>query len=198
MSSRWWNPFDGMEQVAFKPVTEGYVYRAPNPWLFGRGRYYRVNENQKAELTVHHRWVMRVTFWAIVIAAGVGGPLAAPLFSEHSWMMMAFAVLVGFAIGLAINRALFLKVSPIVTGLTPASGRITQRDVFKTQVAVMSRRTMLGFAVLDLALFAMVVAGAMTGSRGWDLTAMVGAVLFGAGMVYFATLYVAKSWQARA
>jgi MFS family permease len=183
-----------MEQVAFKPVAEGYVYRAPNPWLFGRGRYYRVNENQKAELTVHHRWIMRSTFWTIVIAAGIGGPLAASFIPDHAWMTLAASALVGFAIGFALNLALCIKVNPIVAELAPTSGRITRRDVFKTQVAVMSPRAVLGFAVLDLALFALVVAGALHGPRGWDLTAVVGAVLFGTGMMYFAALYVAKCY----
>jgi len=198
MSTPWWNPFNGMEQVVFKPVTEGYVYRAPNPWIFGRGRYYLVNENQKAELIVHHRWVVRLTFWMIVIAAAIGTPLAAPFLSDHSWMTMAGCVLVGLAIGLVLNLALVNKVKPIVAGLTPTSSRITRTDVFRTQVAFMSPRAMLGFAVLDFALFALVVAGAVYGPRGWDLTAMGGTALFGIGMVYFAALYVAKCRQARA
>jgi len=55
MSSRWWFPFDGMEEMSFKRVPEGWVYRAPNPWLFGRGRYYLLNEKQKSEVAGHHR-----------------------------------------------------------------------------------------------------------------------------------------------
>ena len=198
MSSRWWNPFDGMEQIAFKPVAEGYVYRAPNPWLFGRGRYYQVNEDQKAELVVHHGRTMRWTFWMIVIAAGIGAPLAAPFFPDHSWMTLTASALIGFAIGFALNVALCLKVGPIVAGLAPTSRRITRGDAFRTQLAVMSRRTMLGFAVLDLTLFALVVAGALFGPRRWDLTAVLGTALFGVGMMYFAALYVAKRRHARA
>ena len=197
MSIRWWNPFDGMEQVAFKPVADGYVYRAPSLWLFGPGRYYRVNEDQKAELTVHHSRIMRLTFWMIVIAAGIGAPLAGAFFADHSWMTLAASALVGFAIGFAINMVLAVKVSPIVAGLAPTSSRITRRDVFKTQVAVMSPRAVLGFAVLDRALFALVVAGALVGPRGWDLTAVVGTALFGIGMMYFASLYVAKCYATK-
>src|SRR5712691_4345649 len=36
MSRHWWNPFDGMEELTFRPVEGGYLYAAPNPWLFGR------------------------------------------------------------------------------------------------------------------------------------------------------------------
>ena len=55
MSSRWWFPFDGMEEMSFKRVPEGWVYRVPNPWLLGRSRYYLVSEKQKSEIAGHHR-----------------------------------------------------------------------------------------------------------------------------------------------
>jgi hypothetical protein len=39
-----------LESLAFKRVSQGYVYQVPNPWVFGPGRHYLVNETQKAEL----------------------------------------------------------------------------------------------------------------------------------------------------
>ena len=34
----------------FKPVSDGYVFRAPSPWVVGPARHYLVNEAQKTEL----------------------------------------------------------------------------------------------------------------------------------------------------
>ena len=59
MSTRWWFPFDGMEEMMFKRAPEGYVYRAPNPWLFVGGKYYLLNEQQKTEIAARHRRVAR-------------------------------------------------------------------------------------------------------------------------------------------
>jgi hypothetical protein len=41
------------EQVALKHRTEGFVYRAPNTWLFGRGRYYLVNQAAEIRMIRH-------------------------------------------------------------------------------------------------------------------------------------------------
>lgn len=39
-----------MTTPRFKPVPGGYVFRVGSPWLFGRMRFYVVNEAQRAEL----------------------------------------------------------------------------------------------------------------------------------------------------
>jgi hypothetical protein len=196
MSIRWWNPFDGMEQIAFKPELGGYVYRAPNPWLFGRGRYYLVNEAEKAELAVHHRRALRFTFLVILVGAALGGPLLGSFAPSRPAITLAVAALIGLAVGFVINVLLARSLAPIVAKLTPTRARITQRDAFKQQVAVFSRRYLLGFIALEFVMFALVVASATFGPQGWDLTAMVGTALFGLGAVYFVALYVAKLKQA--
>jgi hypothetical protein len=196
MSNRWWNPFDGMEQMAFKPLADGYVYRAPNPWLFGPGRYYLVNEAQKAALVVHHRRMMQLMFWGIIAMVMIGVPLTGLFLPHRSGTMMGVSALVGLALGLCLNLLLVRRIEPIVATLPPTSARITQGDAFKRQVAIFSRRYLLGFAALDFVLLALVVSTAVFGSTGWDLMAIVGSLLFGAGMIYFLVLYVAKRRQA--
>jgi hypothetical protein len=191
MNNRWWFPFRGMEQIAFKRVPEGYVYQAPNPWLFGRGRYYVVNEAQQAELSACHRQMWRHLFWAIVIGAGVALPFAAPRFEEHSVVTLGISVLIGLVIGFAVNLHLAGKVRPLLAGLTPTAERITQSDIFKTQVAVFSRGHVIFFALLSLALFVLTILPPLTGAR-WDFTALIGAPLFGLGAIYWLALYVAK------
>src|SRR5580693_7314394 len=39
-----------IDAMLFKPVPGGFIYRAPNPWIFGRADHYVVNEQQKAEV----------------------------------------------------------------------------------------------------------------------------------------------------
>ena len=51
--------YDGLEEVAFKPVAGGYVFQTSNPWLIGRKRRYFVNETQKAEIVTCIRQTMR-------------------------------------------------------------------------------------------------------------------------------------------
>ena len=38
--------YDGL----FKETPGGYLFRAPNPWLFGAGKHYLANEAQRAEI----------------------------------------------------------------------------------------------------------------------------------------------------
>ena len=83
MSSRWWFPFDGMEEMSFKRVPEGWVYRVPNPWLVGRSRYYLVSEKQKSEIAGHHRRMWHFLLLGIAVIAAAGAPLSLAGFDEQ-------------------------------------------------------------------------------------------------------------------
>jgi hypothetical protein len=41
---------DALSSATFKAVPGGWVYRAPNPWVFGNAPHYLVNDIQKAEI----------------------------------------------------------------------------------------------------------------------------------------------------
>jgi hypothetical protein len=99
---------------------------------------------------------------------------------------------------LTLNVMLVRRIGPLVAGLPATSARITARDAFRIQVTAYPYRSAIIFALIDLTLFVLFVANAMFGTRGWDLYAVVGAVLFGAGMIYFAALCIAKRRQAAA
>ena len=114
MVRRWWHPFDGMEQLSFKPVPKGFVYRAPNPWLFGPGRHYVVSEPQRAALSVHHRTMMRQVFWMIVVASALGAPLAGQFLALQSYALVGFGAFVGLVIGFVLNAMLVHKIKPII------------------------------------------------------------------------------------
>jgi len=192
MSRRWWNPFDGMEQLSFKPAADGFLYRAPNPWLIGRARHYVVSAEQKEVLAIHHRTMLRRMFWMIVLMGALAGPMAAAFVSEHGIAFIGFGAALGLVVGGAINALLARKVRPIIAGLAPSSERITQREMFGTQVATFPRGYVLGFAALSLGLLAMSALRPILDPAGRDLISVAGIVLFGFATVYWSALYVAK------
>jgi hypothetical protein len=196
MSSRWWFPFDGMEEMSFKRVPEGWVYRVPNPWLLGRSRYYLVSEKQKSEIAGHHRRMWLFLLLGIAVIAAVGAPLTLAGFDEQQVVLsLATAALLGLIVGFAANAWLCRTIRPIIANLTPTTQRITQSEVLNTQIAVFSRGYLLFFGSLSLLLFALIALQPLLTSAGWDARSLCGAMLFGAGTIYWFALYIAKRRQ---
>jgi hypothetical protein len=73
--------------ILFKPVAGGYVYRRPNAWVFGVGRHYFVNEQQKAEILGRIKSSSRQLFWITGL----------------SWV--ALSVLLGTAVSMWVDPA---------------------------------------------------------------------------------------------
>jgi hypothetical protein len=187
-----WSPFDRMEEVAFKPVAGGYVYRAPNPWLVGAARYYLVTAEQKAELASLHRRMMRNMFWLLMLIVVVAVPLMGAFWHDHSWKALAASAAAGLVLGVLLNLWLVHKVQPIIAGLPQSNERITRGDAFKTQVATFSPGFVIGFGLLSFALLMLFILYAVLGPQGFDFNAMVGVLIFGPGTLYWAALYVMK------
>lgn len=196
MSSRWWFPFDGMEEMSFKRVPEGWVYRVPNPWLLGRSRYYLVSEKQKSEIAGHHRRMWLFLLLGIAVIAAVGAPLTLAGFDEQQVVLsLATAALLGLIVGFVANAWLCRTIRPIIADLPPTTQRITQSEVLNTQIAVFSRGYLLFFGSLSLLLFALIALQPLLTSAGWDARSLCGALLFGAGTIYWFALYIAKRRQ---
>jgi hypothetical protein len=196
MSSRWWFPFDGMEEMSFKRVPEGWVYRVPNPWLLGRSRYYLVSEKQKSEIAGHHRRMWLFLLLGIAVIAAVAAPLTLAGFDEQQVVLsLATAALLGLIVGFAANAWLCRTIRPIIANLTPTTQRITQSEGLNTQIAVFSRGYLLFFGSLSLLLFALIALQPLLTSAGWDARSLIGALLFGAGTIYWFALYIAKRRQ---
>ena len=148
MSSRWWFPFDGMEEMSFKRVPEGWVYRAPNPWLLGRSRYYLVSEKQKSEIAGHHRRMWLFLLLGIAVIAAVGAPLTLAGFDDQQVVLsLATAALLGLIVGFVANAWLCRTIRPIIADLPPTTQRIAQSEVLNTQIAVFSRGYLLVFRI---------------------------------------------------
>ena len=196
MSSRWWFPFDGMEEMSFKRVPEGWVYRVPNPWLLGRSRYYLVSEKQKSEIAGHHRRMWLFLLLGIAVIAALGAPLTLAGFDDQQVVLsLATAALLGLIVGFVANAWLCRTIRPIIADLTPTTQRITQSEVINTQIAVFSRGYLLFFGSLSLLLFALIALQPLLTSAGWDARSLCGALLFGAGTIYWFALYIAKRRQ---
>jgi len=196
MSSRWWFPFDGMEEMSFKRVPEGWVYRAPNPWLLGRSRYYLVSEKQKSEIAGHHRRMWLFLLLGIAVIAAVGAPLTLAGFDEQQVVLsLATAALLGLIVGFVANAWLWRTIRPIIADLPPTTQRIAQSEVLNTQIAVFSRGYLLFFGSLSLLLLALIALQPLLTSAGWDARSLCGALLFGAGTIYWFALYIAKRRQ---
>jgi hypothetical protein len=200
MSRQWWNPFDGMEELTFRPVDGGFLYRAPNRWVFGRYRHYFANADQKAALASAHRTMMRQTFWTIIIGAAFCAPIAGVFLPSHSnaqqLAYLGVSALIGLAIGLTLNFLLLQKVNPIIATLTPSNDRITRRDTF-AQTTTFSRGYVLCFTVLSFVMLALSAARPIFDPAGRDLIAVIGTTLFGFCTVYWCAIYIAK-WRREA
>jgi hypothetical protein len=145
-----------IDAMLFKPVPGGFIYRAPNPWIFGRADHYIVNEQQKAELLgmlVAPRPLLRLTvIVAAVMAWGVAMGTFGWIFSGHEdptagdaviMILMTFAALF-LALHLALRRKL-RRMQPILAAATPTTAAITSNEIraairkttsFKTAVVV--------------------------------------------------------------
>jgi len=192
MAHHWWHPLDGMQELSFKPVAGGCLYRAPSPWLFGPARHYVVSKEQKATLALHHRTMLRLAFWLIVMMGALAVPLAGLFLPTQSLAFIGASMLIGLAIGLSLNAWLVHKVKPIIAGLTPSAERITQRQMFGTQASTFSRRYVLGFAALSFVMLALSAARPIFDPAGRDLIAIIGIGLFGLATIYWCALYLAQ------
>jgi hypothetical protein len=185
-----------MEEMSFKRVPEGWVYRVPNPWLLGRSRYYLVSEKQKSEIAGHHRRMWLFLLLGITVITAVGAPLTLAGFDEQQVVLsLATAALLGLIVGFVANAWLCRTIRPIIADLTPTTQRITQSEVLNTQIAVFSRGYLLFFGSLSLLLFALIALQPLLTSAGWDARSLCGAMLFGAGTIYWFALYIAKRRQ---
>jgi hypothetical protein len=204
MSSRWWypSPFDRMEELSFKPIPEGWIFRPPKPWLFGPGHHYLINEVQKSELSIHLRQMLRVFERGIMIIVIVGVAIVvplAPVLNEHPAMSFAGlvvgAVAAGFVAGHLAVTHMYRAVQPLMAGLQPTTQRSTQ-GILDGQLAVYSRGRLGYHCLSSLVMFAVVASlSSRHISSGWNLFSLLGlfgTIMLGSGTIYWFVLYIAK------
>ncbi len=138
-----------IEAALFKPTPSGFIYKAPNPWIFGRADHYVVSAAQKTELLgilVAPRPLLRlamiiagVLLWAV--AGGIIGwafsPHEEPTIGDVVIMIMLTIAGLFLALHLAIRHTL-RRVQPILAGTTRTTAVITASDIRSAMNKAMS------------------------------------------------------------
>ncbi len=126
--------------VVFKPVSDGFVYRAPNAWLFGNRDHYLVNEAQKSEIltiiTSSSRsvlWLAGISWITMSLLLAAGSLLLAHIsgfqFRGVSVVLpMIMIVVSAYAAMLISRRLLLFRLRPTLDTLTPSNERITNLE----------------------------------------------------------------------
>lgn len=155
---------DQIRSLLFKPVPGGFVYRAPNPMIFGHGAHYLVSQAQQdaivSTLTPRRPWlilaVWSAVFWLALSAIVVSIFLFTPSYSTTStviltWAMAALAILV---LHVSARRKLS-RVQPILAGAPLTDQRITSAEMRQALNKPLSHRRLLiaglAFAVASVA-----------------------------------------------
>ena len=128
----------------FKRVPEGFVFRAPNPWIFGAADHYLVSETQRdaiAAILLPQRprhAVAKLVAFALALSAGLIGMIF--LLSDYIakaggvWLfagtMLATTLLLLGAISIAARRSL-RRLAPILAAAQPTEQRITNAELLE-------------------------------------------------------------------
>jgi TPR repeat protein len=156
--------------VMFKPAAGGWVYRAPNPWVFGNAPHYLVNEAQKAkiEAIIIPR---RPVLLGLIIALGILACVLA--ITGAVWLIsgdedpttadvIAMAALTAISLLATIpivNRTQRRRLQPILAELPLTKERITFADMRKNaRTAASFRQSRNAFIASAFASFAAVFA----------------------------------------
>lgn len=127
---------DNREAIMFKKVPDGYVFRAPNPWVLGRASFYLVNEAQKTKLLAIITTRSPAVFW-VIFALLIGASTAAlAYFSGHDnptprdfVIMLALLPIWLYAAALVSVRPTARRLQPILAGLPRTDQRITAAEM---------------------------------------------------------------------
>jgi hypothetical protein len=129
---RW---YEGAEEAAFKPASNGYVAQLPGPTLFGRSRSYVVNRAQKAEIAAalrRQRRLMLVLMLSLVPVGAAFGLIAAILHQEGQTLLplwigigTALLLLLAFAASVLAQVYAMRPLRPLLATLPLTDERIS-------------------------------------------------------------------------
>jgi hypothetical protein len=153
---------DNREAIMFKQVPDGYVFRAPNPFVFGRARFYLVNEAQKAQLlAVITARNTAMYFWLVVLVLIAAGTGALAYGTGHDDPTVSDVVIMMALIPLWLYAAVLVslyptarKLEPLLAGLQRTDQSITSADLRKAARKTISFRNYLALGISQAALSA--------------------------------------------
>jgi hypothetical protein len=126
------DPIDVFEASAFRPTSDGFIFRAPGFWPIGKSRHYLASETQKNEIVARvkrgRRRSLPLAFllWLVVFAGFVTG--LAFLTGNDQPTLRDVIVMIVFAIGsllLTLHLWYVLLLRPSLHALAPTNERTT-------------------------------------------------------------------------
>ena len=138
---------DALSTIVFKMVPGGYVYRAPNPYVFGKHDHYLVDAAQRDKLlaALASGWSPRAIAVALIIAMVLMfTPIIAlnvylPGFETTIWTGAAFLFLPMLILAQSLlARRTLKRVQPILDGAERTDQQVTLADIRSAQVATPS------------------------------------------------------------
>jgi hypothetical protein len=137
----------------FKPTAHGWIFRAPNPWIFGRPTHYVVNDAQRAQIIAEMTrkqpialvlgLVTLIGAWIAIFSAArwFGYGFEQPTVLELLFMLTLIVAPVFAAI--AINAAAMRKrISAFVASAPETQETITYREMRATAARLQPKRSM--------------------------------------------------------
>jgi hypothetical protein len=135
----------------FKKVAGGFLFQAPNPWVFAPGQHYLVSEAQRAEILElgrdYHSMVRVVVLVSLLIGCPVGAVYLVSLFipnADTNILTLVTGIILGF--GFLIASALIFfhlqyhRLRPILSSLQRSDQRITLEERLATRKNLRSAR----------------------------------------------------------
>jgi hypothetical protein len=199
---------DHRETTMFMKVADGYLFRAPNPWVFGHARFYLVTEAQKAQLLAIVTARSQAVFWVAFVGLILATTAALAYVSGHLdptiWdiVVLAASVPVWLYVALLIAiRPTARRLQPLLDRLPTTDRRISTADVRKTMTARQYLMIGLSHAVIAVAMMALALLKlhdgpvSLVGNAGVWIFAFA-AVAFMASSVSFLVAALNRSRQA--
>ena len=136
---------DVRETTMFKEVPEGFVFRAPHPWVFGRARFYLADAAQKAELLSIITARSQAIFWIALIGLIAATTALMAFASDHddptvvdAFIMLALLPVWLYAALLISIRPMARRLEPVLAGLPRTEQKITAAELRQAVRTTMS------------------------------------------------------------
>jgi hypothetical protein len=185
--SKWSWRLTRPEELCFKPVPGGWLFAVPLVWP---KRTYLLTDEQKATLSGPLRRMIFVQMVVGIAAAGIVPGLLENRAQLVQWLAIA-AICVAIVLASTIYGAIVIR--PRLAGLTETTQRITYMDRFRRQAMTYPKPMIVALLLCSLLLFVGDLALGFT--ERWDLTTVIGSILFGLTTLHSIALLVMRIRQ---
>ena len=197
-------------ELSFRQVANGWVYRAPNPWIFGDKLHYLVRDDQKARIVA----VLTTPRLGLLSLVSILGQLVSAVivlvvrlkfsvslgWTNNAWDAFTF-VAIAFPSFVMIPTYIswqLRRLKPILAGAPRTDERISDADMYRA----MSTRSLL-FVAGATSFVALASYGIWSGGSGrlfgdvGLILILIGGATCGLSTLWFLWLAVRNVWQKR-